>query len=102
MLGSIGKGCLLLADRGYDSNALRTLIADQGSYANIRPVSHRVDPPAFSPRAYKLRNRVERFFNRIKHFRAVATRYDKHDANFLASVKLAAIRIWMRFNESVA
>ncbi len=37
----------------------------------------------------------------LKHFRAIATRFDKHDANFLASVKLAAIRIWMRFNESV-
>jgi transposase len=42
----------------------------------------------FGPRIYKLRNRVERFFNRIKHYRAFATRYDKHDANFLASVKL--------------
>ena len=101
MLGTLGADCVLLADRGYDSNALRAKIADRGAYANIRPLDHRLDPPAFSPRAYKLRNRVERFFNRIKHYRAVATRYDKHDANFLASVKLAAIRIWMRFNESV-
>ena len=101
MLGTLGADCVLLADRGYDSNALRAEIADRGAYANIRPLDHRLDPPAFSPRAYKLRNRVERFFNRIKHYRAVATRYDKHDANFLASVKLAAIRIWMRFNESV-
>ena len=46
-------------------------------------------------------SRFERFINRIKHFRAGATRYDKHDANFLASVKLAAVRIWMRFDESV-
>ena len=76
-------------------------IAAQGAYANIRPLDHRIEKPAFSPRVYKLRNRVERFFNRIKHFRAVATRYDKHDANFLASVKLTAVRIWMRFNESV-
>ena len=102
MLSTLGKDCLLLADRGYDSNALRALITDQGSYANIRPVSHRIDPPAFSPRAYKLRNRVERFFNRIKHYRAIATRFDRHDANFMASIKLAAIRLWVRFNESVA
>ncbi|MEQ1670848.1 MAG: IS5/IS1182 family transposase, partial [Hyphomicrobium sp.] len=56
----------------------------------------------FSPFAYKLRNRVERFFNRLKHYRAIATRFDRHDDNFMASVKLAAIRIRMRFNESVA
>ena len=101
ILGTLKADCILLADRGYDSDALRAKIASQGAYANIRPLDHRTDPPAFSPRVYKLRNRVERFFNRIKHFRAVATRYDKHDANFLASVKLAAVRIWMRFNESV-
>ena len=77
------------------------MITEQGSYVNIRPVSHRVEPPAFSPRAYKLRNKVERFFNRIAHYRAIATRFGRHDANFTVSIKLAAIRIWMRFNESV-
>jgi transposase len=46
-------------------------------------------------------NLVERFFNKIKHYRAVATRYDKRAENFLAGVKLASIRIWMRFNESM-
>jgi transposase len=44
---------------------------------------------------------VERFFNKLKHFRAVATRYDKRDENFLASVKLASLRIWLRSYESV-
>ncbi len=53
--------------------------------------------PAFSPFLYRYRNLVERFFNKIKHFRAVATRFEKHDANYLAIVKLAAARIWMRF-----
>ena len=101
MLGLLGDGCMLLADRGYDSNALREKIIGQGGYANIRPRSNRLDPPAFSPFAYKLRNRVERFFNKLKHYRAIATRFDRHDANFMASIKLAAIRIWMRFNESV-
>lgn len=102
MLAALPRDCILLADRGYDSDALRAKIAAQGAYVNIRPLDNRVYPPAFSPRVYKLRNRVERFFNRIKHFRAVATRFDRHDPNFMASVKLAAIRIWMRFNESVA
>jgi transposase len=53
--------------------------------------------PAFSPFLYRYRNLVERFFNKLKHCRAVATRYD----NFLASVQLASIRIWLRHNESV-
>jgi transposase len=101
MLAALPRKCVVLADRGYDSDALRAMIAAQGATANIRPLDHRTYPPMFSPRAYKRRNLVERFFNKIKHYRAVATRFDKHDANFLASVKLAALRIWMRFNESM-
>ena len=59
----------------------------------------RLKPPRFNKRLYRKRNLVERFFNKLKHFRAVATRYDKRDDNYLASVQLASIRIWMRFNE---
>ena len=58
--------------------------------------------PAFSSFLYRYRNLVERFFNKLKHFRAVATRYDKSPEKFLGSVKLASARIWMRFNESMA
>ena len=102
MLGSIGRGDILLADRAYDSNALRQTLAARGARANVRPMPHRLNPPAFSKRLYRKRNHVERFFNKIKQFRAVATRYDKRDDNYLAGVKLASIRIWIRFNESVA
>jgi transposase len=49
---------------------------------------------------YRARNLVERFFNRIKQRRRVATRYDKLAANYLAFIKLAAIRIWLRAYES--
>ena len=56
-----------------------------------------MNAPAFSAFLYCFRNLVERFFNKLKHFRAVATRYEKHDANYLALVKLATLRIWMRF-----
>jgi transposase len=75
---------------------------ERGAWGNIRAMPHRVDPPAFSGWLYRQRNAVERFFNKLKHFRAVATRYDKRDDNYLASVKLASLRIWLRFNESVA
>jgi len=49
----------------------------------------------------KARNQTERFLNKLKHFRAVAIRYDKRDDNYLASVQLASIRIWLRSYESV-
>jgi len=57
--------------------------------------------PAFSAFLYCHRNPVEHFFNKVKYFRAIATRYDKRDDNFFASVQLASIRIWLRHNESV-
>jgi transposase len=57
--------------------------------------------PPFSPFLYRYRNLLERFFNKIKHDRAVATRYDKPPENFLAGVKLASLRIWMRSKETI-
>ena len=50
-------------------------------------------------RLYRERNLIERFFSKLKHFRRVATRYDKLAANFLAMVQLASMRLWMRANE---
>ena len=102
MLDGLRSGQILLADRAYDSDALRETMMSRGAWANIRPMPQRRDPPAFSPFLYRCRNLVERFFNKIKHYRAIATRYEKRAANYLALVKLAAIRIWLRHNESVA
>jgi len=102
MLGDLGPGQVLIADRAYDSDLLRQTMAAQGVFANIKPLARRLDKPAFSPFLYRYRNRVERFFNKLKYFRAIATRYDKHAANYLALVKLAAARIWMRAYESVS
>lgn len=101
MLASIGRGDVLLADRAYDSNALRQDLAARGARANVKPISRRLNPPRFNKKLYRERNLVERFFNKLKHFRAVATRYDKRDDNYMACIKLASIRIWMRFNESM-
>lgn len=56
----------------------------------------------FTPYLYRARNLVERFFNKIKHCRRVATRYDKLGANYLAFVQLASIRLWLRVNESTS
>ena len=97
MLDSVGPGQTLLADRAYDSDALRDALATRRAQANIKPMPNRVNIPKFSPKLYRKRNLVERFFNKLKHFRAIATRFEKHDANYLALVKLASARIWMRF-----
>ena len=53
------------------------------------------------PYLYRARNQVERFFNRIKQCRLVATRYDRLAANYLAFVQLTSIRLWLRLNESL-
>ncbi len=101
LLDDLAEGQILIADRAYDSNALRQAVAERGAWANVKPVSRRTNKPAFSPFLYRYRNLVERFFNKLKHFRAVATRYEKLASNYLALVKLASIRIWLRAYESV-
>ena len=63
---------------------------------------NRKDPICFSPYPYRARNLIERFFNKIKQCRRVATRYDKLAANYLAFIKLASICIWLRANESAS
>jgi transposase len=63
MLDSLGRGQILLADRAYDSDALRAAMADRGAWANIKPMRNRVNVPAFSPWLYRYRNLIERFFN---------------------------------------
>ena len=74
----------------------------RGAWANIPPKRNRKNLICFSPCLYRERNQVERFFNRIKHCRRIATRYEKLAANYLAFVKLASIRLWLRVNESTS
>jgi transposase len=90
----------MLADRGYDADWIRTLVRQHGAWANIPPRSNRKEALSFSPYLYRARNLVERFFNKIKQCRRVATRYDKLAANYLAFIQLASIRLWLRVNES--
>ncbi|MFG1477000.1 IS5 family transposase [Xanthobacter agilis] len=93
LIDTIGEGDILLADKGYDSNAIRAKAAERKAWANIPPKANRKGRFAFSSWVYRQRNLVERFFNRIKQFRGIATRYDKDPVNFLAAVKLVAARI---------
>lgn len=102
LLDGIGEGQMLLADRAYDADWLRKMVSEQGSWANIPPKTNRKSPICFSPWLYKQRNLIERFFNKLKYFRRIATRYDKLGSTFLAMIKLACIRLRLRHYESTA
>ena len=81
----------LLADRAYDANALRHMLAEEGAEAVIPSTKSRRAPIPHDAQAYRLRNRIERMFCRLKDFRRVATRYDKLARNYAAAVHIAAI-----------
>ena len=66
MLQTLKAGDILLADRAYDSDALRLTLAKRGAWANIKPMPGRTNIPAFSRFLYRYRNLVERFFNKLK------------------------------------
>lgn len=86
----------VLADKAYDSNALRRLIDDMGAEAVIPCNPTRKTPIAYDFEAYKVRNTIERCFNKLKHFRRIATRYDRRAVNFLSFLHIAAAILWMR------
>jgi transposase len=85
-----------IADRGYDSDPLVSALAARGTCAVIPPRRKRRTPRAYDAARYAQRHPVERLFSRLKHFRRVATRYDKLDAHFLAFIQLAATVLWLR------
>ncbi len=84
----------LVADRGYDTNAIRAAIAAQGAEVVIPATAARRAPIAYDRHAYKARNLVERLWCRLKDWRRVATRYDKLARNFLAGALIAATIIY--------
>ena len=90
----------VVADRGYDSNAVLDLIKRSGAHAAIPSCSRRVITRSVDFELYRRRNLVERFFCKLKQFRRVATRFDKLARNFLAAVLLASTRLWLRAYES--
>lgn len=89
-------GEALLADKAYDSNALRALIADMNAEAVIPSNRSRKILIPHNAVAYRQRSRIERCFNRLKHFRRFETRYDRRTVHFKGFVHLAAAMIWLR------
>ncbi len=89
LLGSDAPGAVV-ADKGYDSSSLAQAIEKLGAQVVIPSRSNAKQPRVIDWNLYKDRNKIERFFNRIKHYRRVATRYDKSAASFLAFLHLTA------------
>ena len=84
MLESVQAGHILLADRAYDSDGLRQSLEARGAWGNIQLMPNRKRRPAFSAWLYRQRNAIERFFNKLKHFGAVAT-HDTTSAMIISS-----------------
>jgi transposase len=82
-----------LADKAYDADALIKALKDRNIVPVIPPKKNRVNPRETDFALYRERNLVERFFNKLKHYRAIATRYDKLASSFLAAVQFVSIVI---------
>ena len=90
------KAKAVIADTAYDSNALRDTISAMGAKSVIPSHPKRKQKLPLNKRLYKTRNRIERCFNKLKHFRRLATRYERRALHFLALLHLAGAMLWMR------
>jgi transposase len=90
-LGSTSREVYLLMDKAYEGDATRNLATELGYIPVVPPKDNRKEPWDYDKEFYKMRNQVERLFNRIKRFRKIFTRYDKLDIMFLAFIFFALI-----------
>jgi transposase len=91
----VAKPKAMLADKGYDGDAVREALLWRGILPIIPPKANRRDPAGCNFRRYRDRNQVERLFNRLKQSRRIATRYDKTASSFLGFLSLAAAKLWL-------
>lgn len=94
LLSAAGPVKRLLADKAYDTNRLRSLLAQHRIEAVIPSIARRKPLIPHDRDAYRQRNLIERMFARLKDFRRIATRYDKLARNFLAGILIAAAITW--------
>jgi len=86
----------VVGDKGYDTNAVLARIEEAGAEAVVPAKKNRCEGREIDENLYRDRNKVERFFLKIKQNRAVATRYDKTASSYLAVVELACIMCWLK------
>jgi transposase len=87
---------VVIADKGYDSKAVAEAIESRGAEAVIPSLKSRAKPREYDRGRYKDRNLAERLWSKLKHYRRVATRYEKTARNFLAFVHVASIMVLLR------
>jgi transposase len=85
----------VLADKGYDSDGFIETVQTTGATAVIPPRQHRKEQRPYDRELYKERNLVERFFQKLKQFRRIATRYEKLKRNYQAMLDLVCSVIWL-------
>jgi transposase len=86
----------LLADKGYDSDAIVEQAQQQGMQAQIPPRKNRKEPRSYDKHLYKLRHLVENAFLELKRRRGIATRYAKNAASCLAAVRIRCVVLWLK------
>jgi transposase len=100
LIDSLTRTRHVVADRGYDAMALVDRIRGLGAEAHIPTQRDRKVQRSVDRHIYRQRNLVERYFNKLKHFRRIATRFEKLAVTYLAAVALASTRLWTRAYES--
>jgi transposase len=96
LIDAVPEGSLMLADKAYDADGFVAVLQARDICPNIPNRSSRKAKRGFFPSLYKMRNAIERYFSKLKHFRRVATRYEKRADNYLAMCQLASARILIR------
>lgn len=86
----------LLADRGYDTDAIVAQAGQQGMGIVIPPKKNRIQPRDYDKALYRHRHQVENAFLHLKRWRGIATRYAKNAASFVAAVQIRCIALWAR------
>ena len=85
----------VIADKGYDSDAFVQAINSTGAEAVIPPRSNRKKMRSYDEELYKDRNLVERLFQKLKHYRRIATRYERLARNYFSMLALVSTVIWL-------
>ena len=88
----------LLADKGYDSDAIVEQAQRQGMQAVIPPRKNRKEPRSYDKHLYKCRHLVQNAFLHLKRWRGIATRYAKNTASFLAAVQIRCLVLWLKIS----
>jgi len=90
------KATAVLADKGYDTNALREWLKEQGIKAVIPPKSNRKEQIECDYHHYKERHGIECLFGKLKHYRRIATRYEKKAINYMGMLSFVSVLLWLR------